>query len=211
MSDLVVRLSSDLAPVSPWQVPRRLLVGLIVGLAVSIAIVLATLGPRPDMGEAMHTPMFWAKLLYPLSLALIASLASERLARPAGSARTRLPWLLLPLALVFALALIEFIPAGAAARHAMLMGGSSRQCPFLVLAAAVPPLAGLIWAMRGLAPTRLGAAGMVIGIAAGGAGAFAYSWHCTETGAPFLAIWYTLGMAGAALLGFLLGPRLLRW
>jgi hypothetical protein len=151
------------------------------------------------------------KLFYPLSLALIAGVASERLARPAGSARTRLRWLVLPLALVFALALIEFIPASAAARHAMLMGGSSRACPILVLAASVPPLAGLIWAMRGLAPTRLGAAGTVIGIAAGGAGAFAYSWHCTEAGTPFLAIWYTLGMAGAALLGFLLGPRFLRW
>ncbi|HEX4078478.1 MAG TPA: DUF1109 domain-containing protein [Rhizomicrobium sp.] len=211
MSDLTNRLSSDLTPVSPWQLPRRLLLGLGVGLAVSIGLVLAVLGPRPDMAHAVHTPMFWVKLLYPLSLVLIAGLAAERLARPAGSARTRLPWLVLPLALVFALALIEFIPASPAARHAMLMGGSSRVCPFLVLAAAVPPLAGLIWAMRGLAPTRLGAAGTVIGIVAGGAGAFAYSWHCTETGAPFLAVWYTLGMAAAALLGFLLGPRILRW
>jgi hypothetical protein len=65
--------------------------------------------------------------------------------------------------------------------------------------------------MRGLAPTRLRETGAVIGLAAGGAGAFAYAWHCTETGAPFLAVWYTVGIALAALLGWLAGPRVLRW
>ncbi len=209
--DLARDLSADLAPVSQWYVPGRLLAGIAIGAAISILLVLALLGPRPDMHDAMRTGMFWLKLAYPLSLALIAGLAAERLARPAGSAHARIPWLVVPLLFVFGLGALELIFASRAARMSLLMGGSARVCSFFVLSASVPPLAGLVWAMRGLAPTRLREAGAAIGLAAGGAGAFAYAWHCTETGAPFLAVWYTLGIAAAALLGWLLGPRVLRW
>jgi hypothetical protein len=210
--DLVDALSSELAPVSRFYVPRRLLLGIGAGTAASALLVIALLGPRPDLYRAMGTAMFWMKLAYPLSLALIAGLASERLARPAGgAARDRILWLALPLLLVFALASVELVTAYPAVRRTLLMGGSARVCPLLVLASAVAPLIGLIWAMRGLAPTRLREAGAAIGLAAGGAGAFAYAWHCTESAAPFVALWYTLGMAVATLLGWLLGPRLLRW
>ncbi|HEX4158989.1 MAG TPA: DUF1109 domain-containing protein [Rhizomicrobium sp.] len=211
MSDLARELAAGLAPVPRAQVPRRLLLGLAAGLVVSIVLVLEILGPRPDMAQAMHTPMFWAKLIYPLSLAVIAVFALERLARPAASARSRVAWLPVPVILVILLALIAVFLAPPSARETMLMGQSARICPFLVSAFAVPPLAGLIWAMRGLAPTRLREAGLIIGLAAGGAGAFAYAWHCTETGAPFLAVWYSLGIAAAALLGWLTGPHVLRW
>jgi hypothetical protein len=204
-------LSADVAPVSQWYVPQRLLAGIAIGAAISVFLVLALLGPRPDMHDAMGTAMFWLKLAYPLSLALIAGLAAERLARPAASARARIPWLVAPLLFVFVLGALEFFSAPPAARMPLLMGSSARLCPFFVLSASVPPLAGLVWAMRGLAPTRLREAGAAIGLAAGGAGAFAYAWHCTETGAPFLAVWFTLGIAAATFLGWLLGPRVLRW
>ena len=209
--DLVGNLVVDLAPVSRWYVPQRLLLGIAAGAAISIVLVLAVLGPRPDMHDAMHTGMFWLKLAYPLSLAIVAGLAAERLARPSASARARIPWLMAPLLFVFALGAIEFMLAPPSAQMPLMMGGSARLCPFLVLAFSAPPLAGLIWAMRGLAPTRLGEAGAVIGLAAGGMGAFAYAWHCTESGAPFLAVWYTLGIAAAASIGSILGPRVLRW
>ncbi len=211
MSDLAQKLSANLVPVSPWQVPRRLVLGFGGGLLVSVALVLAVLGARPDMAQALHTAMFWVKLVYPLCLATIAGFAAERLARPAASAHARLVWLPLPFVLVLVVALTTFLLAPSAARDSMLMGHSARLCPFLVLACALPPLMGLVWAMRGLAPTRLSETGFVIGLAAGGAGAFAYAWHCNETGAPFLAVWYTLGIAVAALVGWILGPRLLRW
>jgi hypothetical protein len=211
MSDLARQLAADLAPVPRMLVQRRLLLGLGAGFTVSLVLVLAILGPRPDMALAMHTMMFWVKLVYPLSLAAIAALAAERLARPAASAWSRLVWLPVPVVLIGLLALIAMLLAPPSARDAMLMGHSARLCPFLVLASALPPLAGLIWAMRGLAPTRLRETGFVIGLAAGGIGAFVYAWHCNETGAPFLAVWFSLGIAAAAFLGWLLGPRVLSW
>lgn len=211
MSDLVLRLTDDLAPVRRSFVARRLLIGSSAGLAVSVVLVLALLGPRPDMRAALATPMFWMKLVYPLSLALIAGLASERLARPAGSARTRIVWLCVPVLFAIAFSAIQFASVPPDARMTLLMGRSARLCPFLVFASAIPPLSGLVWAMRGLAPTRLREAGAIIGLAAGGMGAFAYAWHCTEWSAPFLATWYSLGIAFALVLGWISGPLLLRW
>jgi hypothetical protein len=65
--------------------------------------------------------------------------------------------------------------------------------------------------MRGLAPTRLRLAGAGVGLLAGAAGAFVYAFHCPELAAPFLGMWYLLGMAIPTALGALLGPRALRW
>ena len=211
MSALVDRLAADLAPVAPGFVARRLFAGSAAGLLISVALVLLWLGPRPDMRAALATPMFWVKVTYPLSLALIAGFASERIARPVASAHARLVWLFVPIVLVLAIALVQFGSVPRNVRIPLLMGSSARVCPFLVLVSAIAPLLGCVWAMRGLAPTRLREAGAIIGLAAGGWGAFAYAWHCTEWGAPFLALWYTAGIALAAIIGSVLGPILLRW
>jgi hypothetical protein len=211
VSEIARKLSDGLAPVPPSFVTRRLVLGTASGAFVSVVWVLTVLRLRPDVMGAMATTMFWAKLVYPLSLALIAGVAAERLARPAAGARDRLVWLAAPFAAVALLAIVQFVTTAPGSHHAIVMGGSARICPFLVLAFSIPPLIGLVWAMRGLAPTRLRETGAVIGLAAGGIGAFAYAWHCTESGAPFLALWYTAGVLAASLLGWLLGPLLLRW
>src|SRR5690348_15850387 len=93
----------------------------------------------------------------------------------------------------------------------LVMGHSSRVCAPLVLSTALPTLAATFRALKRLAPTRLRMAGAIAGLFAGGAGAFVYSFHCTEGAAPFNASWYTLGILATAALGELLGPRLLRW
>ena len=41
--------------------------------------------------------------------------------------------------------------------------------------------------------------------------ALAYALACTEPAAPFIAVWYTLGIALCGVLGAALGPKLLRW
>jgi len=212
MSDEFLRsLSADLAPVSRWTVARRLALGMSGGVIVSAVLMLVLLGPRPDMDQSMTTAMFWMKLAYALAFAVIAGFAAERLARPAASARGRIEWLAAPILLVIVIAALRLAAAAPDSRALMLMGQSARVCPWRILFFALPPLAGLVWAMRGLAPTRLREAGAAIGLAAGGAGAFVYALACTESTAPFLAIWYTLGMAACAALGWALGPLVLRW
>jgi hypothetical protein len=210
-NELITRLSADLEPTPRGVVVRRLVGGLLGGVVVSSALTAAVLGLRPDLVSAAGQWMFWVKFGYTFALAVLAIWACERLTRPAGAARDRLPWLLAPVVLLSALAVWRLAQAQPPARAAMIMGHSASVCPWLILALSVPPLLGLIWAVRGLAPTRLRLAGWVLGLAAGAAGATAYALHCDEMAAPFLMTWYSLGVIGAGLFGWLFAPRLLRW
>lgn len=212
MTDDIVRaLSADLAPVSQWRVSRRLFIGAGAGAVLSAALMLAVLGLRPDIQHAIGTGMFWSKQAYPLVLAIIAGFAADRLARPAATARASIAWLAVPVLLIAGAAMVELALAAPDTRLPAIMGQSARVCSWRILLFAVFPLVGLVWAMRGLAPTRLREAGATAGLSAGGAGAFIYALHCTENAVPFLAVWYSLGVAAPAFGGYLLGPLLLRW
>ena len=56
-------------------------------------------------------------------------------------------------------------------------------------------------------------AGLMIsaGLLAGSAAAVVYALHCEETAPAFVATWYSAGMFLPALLGLIIGPRVLRW
>jgi hypothetical protein len=92
-----------------------------------------------------------------------------------------------------------------------MMGSTAEVCPWRIFVIGLPVLAGAVWALRGLAPTRLTLAGLVAGGCAGAFGAAIYGFHCHEMAAPFVVIWYTLGMGAVAALGGLAGSRWLRW
>ncbi len=210
--DLESRLVAELTLTPRLFVLRRLLAGAGAGAAVSLVLVAVLLGYRPDMAAASQTPMFWWKLVYVLVLAMVAFWSADRFARPGGEGGSRRGlWAIAPLLAALALAIWQLADAPASARMAMVMGGSARVCSWCIIAFSIPPMVGLLWAVRGLAPTRLVPAGAMIGLAGGGLGAAAYALHCTESTGPFLAVWYSGGIAGAALLGGLLGPLLLRW
>jgi hypothetical protein len=65
--------------------------------------------------------------------------------------------------------------------------------------------------MKELAPTRPRLAGAASGLLAGATGATVYCLHCTEMSAPFLGVWYLLGMLIPAAVGAIAGHKLLRW
>jgi hypothetical protein len=116
-----------------------------------------------------------------------------------------------PLAVIAAVALYRYFQAPPERHMAMLMGGSWRVCARNIVLLSLPIFAGLFWSLRALAPTRLTLAGGAAGVLAGAAGTFIYAFHCTESAAPFVAIWYTLGIAAVGLFGALLGRLALRW
>lgn len=209
--DLISALSTDLEPVKTRAVGNRLLLGLGVGAAVSAAVMLLWLGLRPDMEPAMATPMFWMKLVYALSIAAFGFGLADRLARPDGEGGM-FRWLLfVPLAVIVAMALYRWFEAPPDRHMAMIMGGSAQVCARNIVILSLPVFVGLSWSLKALAPTRLTLAGAVAGVLAGAAGTFIYAFHCTEAAAPFVAIWYTLGIGLMGLLGALLGRVMLRW
>lgn len=209
--DLIASLSADVPKVAPGAVARRIALGLGIGALGSAIVMLAWLGPRPDLAQAVATPMFWMKFGYAALTGLILAGILARLAKPAARVGGLAVAAAAPFVLVAAMAAIRFVEAPPEAQRALLMGQTSMICPWRILAIGLPLLAGAVWAMRGLAPTRLGLAGLAAGGCAGALGAMIYSIACDETSAPFLAIWYTLGMVLVALVGAAAGSRLLRW
>ena len=114
------------------------------------------------------------------------------------------------MAVVALMALAEFAQAPDVSRYAMIFGDTALVCPIFIVLLALPIHAGIVWAMRSLAPTRTRLAGLAAGLGAGSFSAFVYSFHCDETSVVFLALWYSLGILTTGLIG-LLTSRFLRW
>jgi hypothetical protein len=137
--------------------------------------------------------------------------AASELSRPGRTGRRGLMVVLAVLALYGLLAAIQLLTAPEGMARALVFGGTWRACPLYIAALSVPVFVLVIMAMRRLAPTNLTLAGLAAGLLSGGTGAWIYAFHCGEFGLPFLAIWYTLGIAIVGAAGALTGRWLLRW
>ncbi|MBA2723547.1 MAG: DUF1109 domain-containing protein [Methylibium sp.] len=206
---LIEMLARGAGPAPRAVAARRLIPAGAFGVSVSAALALALMGPLPQ--EILDTPAPWIKLAYAGLLALPAGWLAARLARPVS--RPAMPTRLVAAVLLAmaALGATAWATTPEADRLGALFGSSWGACPWNVLALSMPALAGILWALRGLAPTRPHAAGCAAGLLAGALGAGGYALTCPETSAVFVAVWYSLGIGLVAGVGTLLGPRVLRW
>lgn len=208
---LIERLSERAEPVSAYALTRALGIGIGAGALVSVAAMMLWLGPRPDLMQAMGTGAYWMKFFYTLLFALGGLWTLERLSRPGARTRTQMTLEALPFAAIALWALMRLAMAPAAARMPMMMGHSANVCPWRIVLLALPVFAGALWSLRNLAPTRPALAGAAAGLAAGALGAFIYAFHCNESAAAFVALWYTFGIASVGAIGAVAGRFLLRW
>lgn len=209
--ELVRMLATGLEPVPPGVARRRWLLALTGGLAAAVLLMLLTLGLLESIGTTAQVPMFWVKLGMPLALAAIALGTVQRLAIPGADASRMLPLLALPFLFVWGLAGSVLLSVPPDARAALVLGETWNVCPALICGLALPTFGTAIWALRGLAPTRLRLTGFIAGLLAGAVGALVYAFHCPELAAPFVGTWYVLGILLPASAGALAGPWLLRW
>jgi hypothetical protein len=210
-ADLISLLATGATPIDRHVVVRRFSWALIAGGIGSTLLMAVVFGVRRDLAAVAQTPVFWLKAALPFFLALGALLATARLSRPGvapGMAWAAMAWPVIAV-VAGALALVWLAPPEA--RLPLVMGKTWRVCPVNITFLSVPTFAGVFWAIRGLAPTRLRAAGFAGGLLASATATLAYCLHCPEMAVPFWAAWYLLGMAIPAVLGAWLGPRLLRW
>jgi hypothetical protein len=208
--DLIADLSGRLEPVRYGALTRLLILAVLLGLVASTILMLSALGLRHDIASAIMSFGMWTKLVYTFAIAALGFWLVQRAGRPGADMTPPARVLVLPVLAIALLAAIQLLAPGTDVPH-LVLGHSSRVCPFLVIFTALPTLAATFWALRRMAPTRLTLAGAGAGLFAGAAGAFIYSFHCTEGSAPFIGIWYSLGIVLTAAIGGFLGRNLLRW
>jgi hypothetical protein len=208
---LIETLSHRPEPVDVRMPVRRLLVAAAVGVASALPLMLWQLGMNPDLATDALKPMFWVKFAVVAAIAVASAVLVVRLGRPGSPVRPAGQTVLLPFLAIWALAAVVLMLTAPDERMPMLMGSSWDTCSICIALLSLPTLVLLLAAVRSLAPTRLRLAGAATGLFAGAVGALVYLLHCREMDAPFIAVWYILGMATPAAIGALIGRRVLAW
>ena len=209
--DLITMLATGAGAVDAGAMRRRFTLALGMGGFGTLLLMVVLLGVRSDLPRMALEPMFWTKLAYCAALAAAALDVAARLARPGARAAGIASMLAVPLLAMWLLAVLALNDSTGAEREALVFGTTWRSCAFNIAFLSLPLFAAFLWAMKGLAPTRPSLAGACAGFLSGAAAALIYSLHCPELSAPFLGIWYPLGMLIPAAAGAIAGPRMLRW
>lgn len=207
--DLIAELAAQ--PLPTTSPAARLAIGMIAGWAVALLGFVLVLGsPLAAVSETGPMP-FALKLGYALALTLICAAIALAAGRPGQSLRPRVMLIILPVAVIAAATALELSYTPSSGWDFLLFGSTTVHCVVSIAIASVPVFIGLVWAFRILAPTQLRLAGFLTGLSAGAAGALAFALYCEEKNASFLLASYTPAMLIPAILGALIGPRLLRW
>lgn len=211
--DLVIRLSQG-NPRPTRRAPAAVLT--IAALAASAIVVVLSvlwLAPRPDLMTALtasnHT-VLW-KFVFAFGVVVTALPLVRDLTTPGRSAGITSLFVLLPFGIVAVLGVRELVMLPATELRQLVSHASWLTCLWQVPLLSIPAFAILVVLARRLAPTNLTRTGAYIGVMAGGFGAVGYALHCGDDSMLFVATAYTLAIGEMALLGALLGPRLLRW
>ena len=209
--ELVDLLACNVEVVAPDSGARRFAWALGAGALGAALLMAATLGVNPALAAYVQQPTFWLKVVFVAALAAIGLVMAQRLSRPGARLAPMPAVLAMPVLAMWMIGAAALLSAPAEARAGAFFGQTWAVCPLLVAMLAAPVFAGVIWAMKGLAPTRLRLAGAAAGFLSGAVGALVYCLHCPELAPSFIAFWYLLGMLIPTVVGAALGSRLLQW
>jgi hypothetical protein len=211
---LIDILSVDPEPVNGGQLGKTLILAIATSAAVAFGLMLATVGPRPDLQSTAHLEWVAVKLLFAMSVIGTAAPLLNRSIRPGLEDETNWALIFFPFLAAVGIALAMLLLGQPRTPGAMLGGAtpvSPVRCLLCIMSFAAVPLVAIIAALRKGAPTQLKLCGGIAGIVAGGIGATAYAFTCTSDTMAFIAIWYGAAIVLCAVLGAQLGPRVLRW
>jgi hypothetical protein len=209
--ELINMLASNVDPVKGGELRNALMIALGTGAVAAFCLMLVILGwPVAALGGE-YPSLKLITLTFPLGLAVAGASLLIKSARPGEPGRK--PLILIGL-LFFALfaagfgALIRAHPAG---WGEMVFGAHWAACLVCIPLFAIAPFASFVWALRRGAPTNLTRTGAIAGLVAGALGAAVFALHHETGSVPFIAFWYGGPILVCAVVGAILGPRLLRW
>ncbi len=209
-NQLIQSLAADNA-YRPRPVGFVLALVLLAAAPVSLLIFFAELGVRPDVMTAMHNPFFDLKFAVTLALASAAITVSLHLSRPEASLRG-FGWLfVIPAGLLAAGIGGEMLLPQRLPMMTRLVGQNSKICMTAIPLMSLPLLIASLIGLRHGAPARPAVAGAIAGLVSAGLAATLYASHCTDNSPLFVMTWYTIAAALVAVVGALLGARVLRF
>lgn len=209
--DLIAVMTAGHRPVDTGWLRRATWLCAVAALALTVLLVFLILGARADIAGAWLTRPVIAKALLGASVASIALVLFQRSLRPGLKPGRALPLVAIPVAFVAGWALFTLAQAPAEQWGELVFGRHWRACLIAVPLYALVPLVVLYGLARHGAPVDGKVTGACAGLASAGLATLAYSLHCPDDAAPFLATWYTIAIAAVAAIGAMAFPRLLRW
>lgn len=208
---LIALLVADLRPIDRGRVLHAVIAALVIGLAAALAVMKLTFAFPSELLDQRNLEFLSIKLLFASAVVATTVVFLPQLARPGTPMRSISAFALIPFATIAVAATAALASARFSAWPGMIVERDSLTClpsiPFL----AVLPFITLIWVLRMGAPTERIGAGAIAGFAAGGLGAFACAFPCTEQSFPSIALWYGFPIGICAAIGAKFGPSLLRW
>jgi hypothetical protein len=209
--ELIELLSANVGPVKSGYLRQTFLAALGIGAAAAFCLRLAVYGVPANPLSGQDVRLKVAGLALALSLVVVGAGFLIKSARPGEAGRWPLIVICVLLLSIFSAGAIALALASPSAWSGMVFGAQWAACFFCIPVFAALPFATLVWALRKAAPTRLALTGSVVGLVAGALGATVCAYHYPSSSIPFLALWYGGPIVLCALIGALLGPRLLRW
>lgn len=209
--ELVTMLATGAGGVERSVVHRRVSASIGWGALGAALLMALLLGVRADLLDALALPMFWVKFAFAAMLVAGSIVAVLRLSQPGARLGGVPAAIVAPVLAIWALAVLVMLDATPEERRTLLLGDSWAVCPLNIGVLSIPAFVSALWAVHGLAPTRLRLAGAAAGLLAGSIAALVYALHCPELAAPFIAVWYVLGILVPVAIGALIGPNVLRW
>ena len=209
--ELIRMLATGVEPVQQHLPEKLISKALLVGLAISFILLVVFYGIRPDLKQVSATFPFWMKLGVPLANVMLGLVFVLALAHPGKIPKVGYWVLFIPVAVLWVWAILSWVNADASQHADMLWGKTWRVCIKNIAFLSVPTAVATLLALRNLAPTQPVLSGAIAGWLAGGVGASVYALHCPEMAAPFLAVWYVLGMLVPTAIMAWIGHHSLRW
>ena len=209
--DLIAILSTNVEAVDRRQMTHTIRNALLIAGAAVVIAVLVALGVRDDTTTTATAGALALKLGATLIVLALACRYLFKLARPGGEREVSLAWLVIPFVGIIALAGLSLGSASHTHWHHVLLGDQWLECIVSIPVIAITPFAVLVFAVRQMAPTDLRRTGAIVGLVAGSLSAAGYALHCVDDSVSFVALWYGGTIALCTLVGWALGPKLLRW
>lgn len=202
-------LVNDLTPVKPMNANKGLALPAIMVLAFA-TLFISQLGLRNDWAAGIPHPNSLMRGGILLLLGVATARAVVSMATPSvGKGSQGWIWAV-GAALLFPLSAMIVAISNISADMPVSVNTGWYCFKMCLSASAATAIPMILWLRKG-APTSPERAGLLTGIAAGGLGAFAYSFHCPFTSVMDISVWYTASIATSALIGRMVVPHLIRW